>query len=431
MLPKVTGTKSGNGKLMALKMGLTDASILAIKAPSDGQIEISDKIVPGLRLRVGTSGAKTFILRKRVAGKLRNLTLGRHTRLFGLAAARKKARDLLVDIESGKDIDRKQSSKRKSASDAATVSELFEVYLANEVIGRKRTAREIERTFRYYIIPAIGDRMADTVTRGDVTRLIETVAFERGRATPRMARGVHQQLSSFYTWAMPKLDRLPANPCRDAWRPKASVARDRVLSDRELKALWLVAEEEGDPFGFLVQLLILTAQRRGEVLNASWSEFDFKQHIWTIPAQRAKNGVANIVPLSSQALKILKALAEDQGVDLNERVLPDLSLFPSRTNEITNLSGLSKAWKRIVKAMEVRLECDVAHFTMHDIRRTVATGLQAMAIPLVVSEAVLNHQSGSSRSGVAGVYHRHHFTVEKRDALEQWGSRVVWLSKSS
>ena len=111
-----------------------------------------------------------------------------------------------------------------------------------------------------------------------------------------MARIVYRHLSTFYTWALTRLEHLPANPCRDAWRPKRSEPRDRVLSDREVAALWQAAVEDGYPFGHLVQMLILTAQRRGEVLDATSDEFDFKGKVWTVPGDRAKNGKANVVP---------------------------------------------------------------------------------------------------------------------------------------
>ena len=126
---------------MVAKVGLTDARIKSLKSPSQGQAEVSDKIVPGLRIRIGKSGVKTYILRKRVNGKLRNITIGRHTARFGLADARRKARDLLTDIELGKDIDAKVRQVKKDAAGGSTIAELFEVYFNNVFLGKKRSAR--------------------------------------------------------------------------------------------------------------------------------------------------------------------------------------------------------------------------------------------------------------------------------------------------
>lgn len=230
---------------MANKVGLTDAKIAGLKAPTAGQIELADGIVPGLRLRMGASGIKTYILRKRVQGKWLNVTIGRHGPSFTLAHARKKARDLLVDVEQGKSIARKAGAKRKGSKGVGTVAELYETYLAQQIEGKKRSAREFDRVFRKYIEPEIGDRLADSITRSDVSRFVEKIAFERGKETLTMARIVYRHLSTFYTWALTRLEHMPANPCRDAWRPKRNEPRDRVLSDRELAALWQSAVEDG------------------------------------------------------------------------------------------------------------------------------------------------------------------------------------------
>jgi integrase len=409
---------------MPKKIGLTDAKIAAIGPSQDGQVEYRDNLVRGLRLRVGKSGIKTYILRKKYHGRWLNLTLGRHSLRFKLADARKKARDLLVDIEQGKDVAKKEGEKRKFSSGVGTVSELAEVYLANEVRGKKRSAAEIERSFNVYILPEIGNRLADTITRRDVSELNEKVAYGGKRHTPVQARNVHRYLSSFYSWALPRLDALPAHPCRDAWCPSPPAARDRVLTDRELAALWHAAFSEGYPFGNFVQMLILTGQRRGEVLGAQLSEFDIKGRTWTIPGTRAKNGNANIVPLSSQALEIVEHVIDQAGLDPNAHEHANRLLFASETTLENAVSGITRAWNRIRKQADKNIGFELSHYRIHDIRRTVATGLQRLRVPLVVSEAVLNHQSGSAKVGVAAVYHRHEFTEEKREALAMWGGEL-------
>ena len=413
---------------MANKVGLTDARIAGLKAPATGQIEIADGIIAGLRLRMGASGTKTYILRKRVQGKWLNVTIGRHGPSFTLANARRKARDLLVDVEQGKSIARKPGAKRKGSKGVGTVAELYKIYLSQQIEGKKRSAKEFDRVFRIYIEPELGDRLADSITRSDVSRFVEKIAFERGKETLTMARIVYRHLSTFYSWALTRLEHLPANPCRDAWHPKPSEPRDRVLSDRELAALWEAAFEEGHPFGHVVQMLILTAQRRGEVLDATCDEFDLKGKVWTIPGDRAKNGKANVVPLSSQALAVVTEIFMTAGIAPDEAHKQSQLLLASKVTDTNSVSGLSKAWKRIRKSVDEKLGYEAGHFTPHDIRRTVATGLQRLGIPLVVSEAVLNHQSGSAMAGVAGVYHRHQYTNEKREALALWGMEVLRIS---
>src|SRR3954451_9763507 len=113
---------------MAAVVGLTDSKIKALKPPTAGQVEYSDSLVPGLRLRIGSSGAKTFILRKRVGGRARNLTIDRyHERRFTLADARKKARALISDIEAGEDPQPRRGRGRAAAT-SGTVKALFDDY---------------------------------------------------------------------------------------------------------------------------------------------------------------------------------------------------------------------------------------------------------------------------------------------------------------
>lgn len=218
-------------------VGLTDAKIRGLKAPPEGQIEIKDAIVPGLRLRVGASGARTFLLRKRVAGVVRNITIGRYSDRFGLMDARKKARIVLSDIEAGGDPYQHVPKPTRGAA-AGTLRGMWPDYRAAK--ADRRSIAEIERVFNRHILPKFGDRMPETITRAEITRFIDSIALE----TPVMARGVLGQFSSFYGWALPRLERLQFNPCRDAGRPPPPKARDRVLDVREVGLLWNILGEE-------------------------------------------------------------------------------------------------------------------------------------------------------------------------------------------
>lgn len=401
---------------MAGEVGLTDAKIAGLKAPPTGRVEYPDKLIAGLRVRVGSTGAKTFILRKRVGTTVKNITLGTYGARFNLAAARKKARDLLVDIEAGKDPTATLATPRRNGG-AGTVRAMIETYLASEVRGKKRSAREIERILTGYVTPVIGDRLADAITRADVSRLVDGVMNANpDRPARAMARGVHAQLSAFYSWAMPRLDRLPANPCRDAGRPAPMKARDRVLTEAEIKAFWTACEAAGWPFGPGFKLLLLTGQRRGEVFEADLAEFDLEGRLWTVPGERAKNGVTHLVPLSPAAVTVIKALPEIKGTP---------KLLPSRADPERGASGFSRALEIVQRHMGKTLEVEaVTPFRLHDLRRTVATGMQRLGVTQPVVEAVLNHVSGS-QAGIVGVYQRHDFAGEKRHALEAWAAEVA------
>lgn len=391
---------------MSAPLSLTDAKIAALKAPERGQIEIIDKTVPGLRVRIGASGVVSFIVRKRIGGKIKVVTLGRYGARFTLAHARKAARTALSDLEAGKAV---VPVRRGSL----TVKSLWTEYIATK--AGHRSIGEIRRTGEKHIIPELGDRMADAVTRGEVTRFID------GIRAPVMARLVHAQLSAFYTWALPRLDKLDSNPCRDAGRPARPKARDRVLSDIELATLWRVADAQAEPWRSAVQLIILTGQRKSEVFEARRNEFDLEAGVWTIPAERAKNDATHLVPLSKPAKAILEGIAEVEGSKL---------LFPAEGNPESPASGIGKAVERMRAGVRAQLGDDVPQWSLHDLRRTVATGLQRLGIRFEVTEAVLNHVSGS-KGGIAGVYQRHNWADEKRSALDAWAKELERILKGS
>lgn len=391
---------------MSGSITLTDAKLAGMKRPPSGQVEIIDKTVPGLRVRIGQSGKPSFIIRKRVGGKIRVITLGQYSARFSLADARKAARSALSDLDAGKAV---APVKRGTL----TIKSLWSEYLATKTALRSH--REIVRIGEKHILPELGERMADAVTRGDVTRFID------GIAAPVMARLVHAQLSAFYSWAMPRLDKLASNPCRDAGRPAKPKARDRVLTENEMAALWRVVDAQAEPWRSAVKLLILTGQRKSEVFEARRAEFDLKAGLWTIPAERAKNGAAHIVPLSEAAKNVLEAIEEVQGSRL---------LFPADGNPENPASGISKAVERIRAGVRAELGEGIGGWSLHDIRRTVATGLQRLGIRFEVTEAVLNHVSGS-KGGVAGVYQRYGWAEEKKAALDAWALEVERLAANA
>lgn len=398
----------------AKPVGLTDAKIRSLIAPVKGQQEWPDHIIPGLRIRVGRSGAKTFILRKRVGGRWRNITVGPFKDYFGLADARKKARSILLDIENGKGAPRPAKEDGTTLTGRLMFSFLWEQYLERACRGYKRSASEIERIGRKFLLPRFGDRMADSITRSEITSLVEDVTYRNlQQPTLREGRTVHQRLSAFYSWAMPKLERLQANPCQYAWRPPLGKPRDRFLTNEEIKLFWQACEKMGWPFGPGFKLLLVTGQRRGEVFGASRSEL--KDGIWTIPGDRAKNGIAHIVPLSQLALEIIEMLPVVEGSD---------KLFAVPENLSAVSSGFSKGHPRLLRLMaKEQDDKPVEHFVLHDLRRTAATGMQRLGVAMPVTEAVLNHISGS-RGGIAGVYQRHDYFDEKREALQKWSNEI-------
>jgi integrase len=177
-----------------------------------------------------------------------------------------------------------------------------------------------------------------------------------------------------------------------------------VLTDAELAAIWKAADGPGS-YDSIVRLLILTGQRREEVAGMTWDEVADDLSAWTISANRAKIGVTHIVPLSPRAEAILRATPRCEGADL---------VFPGRRGLF---NGFGKAKAALDEASGVK------NWRLHDLRRTMATGLQRLGVRLEVTEAILKHMAGS-RAGIVGVYQRHTWADEKRAALAAWGAHV-------
>ena len=211
---------------------------------------------------------------------------------------------------------------------------------------------------------------------------------------------------------------VPSNPFAELPMSATINKRDRVLSDEEAGAIWRAACEAPYPFGAIVHLLMLTGQRRDEVAGMTWAELSEDLATWTIPAARTKNGIPHLVPLSGPARELLRALLPDGQGDVEDahRRAKLALVFPGERG--TPFSGWSKAKSAVDTAS------GVSGWWLHDLRRTLATGLQRLGVRLEVPEAVLNHLSGS-RAGVVGIYQRHDWAEEKRAALDAWSAHLL------
>ena len=186
--------------------------------------------------------------------------------------------------------------------------------------------------------------------------------------------------------------------------------RQRVLTDVELRALWRAAEKLGYPYGDLFRLLAITGQRKSEVAEARWREFDLSQKLWTIPPERMKGDAAHEVPLTDDAIAILEALPRFNNGDY---------VF-STTFGAKPVNGFSKAKVNLDRAMAAELGDAVDPFVIHDIRRSMRTGLSALPIPNNVRELVIAH----AQPGLHKVYDQHSYQQEKRHALNLWAARL-------
>jgi integrase len=208
------------------------------------------------------------------------------------------------------------------------------------------------------------------------------------------------------------------------------------LSDAEIKTTWDAFGAVGWPFGPLAKMLLLTGARRDEVADARWSEIELDKKIWTIAKERSKNGLAHEIPLSDAVVKILKALPRITASEKDDKKAGKKSDFVFTTTGKTSVSGFSRAKEQFdavilealrAEAVERGEDADEmkapAHWTLHDLRRTAASGMAGLGIPPHVVEAVLNHKSGTIK-GVAAVYNRYSYADEKKAALEAWARKL-------
>jgi integrase len=386
---------------------LTVAAIEKLK-PGPTRREIPDGRISGLYLVVqpAPSGRKSWAIRYRHNGRTRKFTL-EHCPPAALTKARRLAADALEAVAEGKDpaAEKRDQQRRAAGHDRDLVRTVAERFIDRHCKANTREAtwRETERIFKRDILPVWGNRLVGEISRRDVLDLLDR-AVDRG--APVLANRVLATVRRFFNWCAER-DIVAVSPCTGIRPPTAESSRDRVLSDDELRAVWRACEEIGWPFGAIVQLLIVTGQRREEVGKAAWAEFDLDRKLWTIPRERVKNNTAHEVPLNGPALAVVKALPKIKSkagylFTTGEKAVSGYSRAKRRVDE---KAGLGEPW------------------TLHDLRRTAASGMARLGAPLPVIEKILNHTSGSF-AGVVGVYQRHSFANEKRAALVGWGRHV-------
>lgn len=244
-----------------------------------------------------------------------------------------------------------------------------------------------------------------------------------GRSTPPRPSAARSPLTgcgptharACWGWAV-RRGALELNPWEATPRPAREVSRERVLSDTELAVLWHASGTLGQPWAPILRLPILTGQWRGEVAGMRWGALHPDAWLWYLPGARTKNQRPHTLPLPPEALEVLEALPRHHGAEL---------VFEGPRRNVP--SGFGKAKARFDDAMAPAARQagrPVMTWTLHDIRRTVATGLQRLGVRLEVTEALLNHVSGS-RAGIVGVYQRHGWDREKAEALRAWAGHVL------
>jgi len=383
-------------------MKLTARSVAALTLPAgkDDVIHFDDAMPGfGFRVRRGSGGKvlRTWVCQYRRAGATRRVLIGK-VEVLGAEAARAVAKEVLAKVALGQDPQAEKADRRDK--DRNSLRTLVEEFLAaKEPRLRARSRVEIRRYLTGPYFKPLHNLPLDTITRRDVAARVVAIARESGNPTAARARGA---LSNFFAWTM-TMGLAEANPTIGSAKPAQNKPRERVLSDPEVAAIWRACGD--DEYGKIVKLLILTGCRRAEIGDMRWPEIDLDRAIFTIPASRSKNNREHTLPLMPAALDIIRSVPQ--------RVSRP-QLFGERSHGFTR-------WVQDKRALDERSK--VADWNVHDIRRTVATGLANLGTPPHVVEAILNHQSGSKR-GVAGIYNRSPYEREVRAALATWHDQI-------
>jgi integrase len=360
-----------------------------------GRVDHFDTSHPGLALRVSDTGRKAWVFFYRlVNGKVqqRRQTLGLYPTMSVAEAheAWRKARDL---VQAGRD--------PMAVTDnlpAKNFRSVFEEWIKRDYAGNK-TKRVVERRFERLILPSWEGRLITDIDRRAALAIIDDIA-DSGRGT--LARRVFAHLHRLFVWCVGR-DIIAVNPLQHAEKPGEEVSRSRVLTDAELLKVWQAAEKLSPAYRDAFKLLVLTGARKQEISALKGEEI--KDNEIVLEGERTKNGEPHHIPLSTAAKSVLGERGNN---------------YCFSTLHGTCIRNWHKAKEQIDR------HSGVTGWVIHDLRRTVATGLQRLGVQLPVTEAVLGH-TGGSRSGIVKVYQRHNYAGEKRAALEAWGAHVTAL----
>lgn len=345
---------------------LTAALVQKAGPPPSGQAqyEIWDTEVPGMSLRIGRGKRRSYYATVRICGRARRFKLGDHPDI-SLKTAREVAREVRADACQGIDQKDREVQRRRETERArlntfgAVASEFIEDYAKK---AAPRSWPELQRKIDADLNPNWRDTPVASLTRQDVRRLIR----QKARRSPVSANRLLTLANQIFAWAI-REDLMEVSPAVGI-TPEAETPRDRVLSDDEIEAVWRAFETEGYPYGPLFKLMLVTAQRRGEVSGIKRSEIE--GDTWRLPGARTKGGAGHLVPLSSLALEIVHSL-------------PDLGdhLFTSgrRLDEKGNFSD-----KPVIAFRKAKTRCDlvsqVQDWRLHDLRRTAATNMRKLGV---------------------------------------------------
>jgi integrase len=371
---------------------LTDISVRQLSAPEKGQRTYFDDTFPNFGCRISQGGTRSFFVQHGASRQF--ITIGRYP-VISLAQARAEAKRILAERTLG-----------KIRPLSTTFEDAKTVFLREcEQRNRKRTVEDYRRLLKRL---SFGRTQLGDITPDDIWKKID-----RLRETPSEQNHAYVALRVIFRWAARK-HYLTNNPMQGMTMPAKLPTRERVLSAEELASIYRIALSHPYPFGPILSLLILTGQRRGEIGALKWDWINEKERRINLPADICKNGRAHTFPYGKAVAKILNDIPR-QG---------DYLFSASREHVHGKPTTIFNGWPKC--KVEFDRKCGVADWTIHDVRRTVATNLAALSVPPHVTERILNHVSGTV-SGVAAIYNRHAYLDEMREAFAAWEKHLTKL----
>lgn len=385
-------------------MKLTANSTAGLTLPPGKKDHLEfDTEIAGFGLRLREGGKRVWIFQYKIGGRQRRMTLGSYPAM-GAPKARERAETLHAEVKLGRD------PAGDKAEDQARSGETFKACL--DLYLRRRRAEKDDGKLRAATIGAIERHLDRNLKALHSTRIDKVdrraIALELGRLTtdsgPVQANRTRSSLVKFLSWCAGE-GFIDANPAMFT-NKNPEQTRERVLTDAELRKIWL-ALGEGD-YADILRLLALTGQREREISELAWDEVDLDRGSITLSPARTKNRRWHTIPLSTAAVEILKARARSASRAL---------VFGTGQR---GFSGWNKA--------KIRLDerAKIAPWRIHDLRRTCATGMAEIGILPHVIEATLNHISGHKR-GVGGIYNRSTYEAEKVTALARWAEHLATI----
>jgi|LakMenEpi13Jul12_1017406.scaffolds.fasta_scaffold00512_2 integrase len=371
-----------------------------VKAPEKGQTDYFDERTTGLGLRISSAGRKSWFVMYRHAGRLRRYTIGTYPSL-GLADAKERAKELLNDAAKGND----PATDKQISREAPTFGDIAGQYIELYAKPNKRSWKEDQRILDYDLLPKWKNVKAHEIKRRDVIALLDKMVLR----APIQANRTLALIRKLFNWAISR-DLVEANPCSAVKMPAKENQKDRVLTEEEIQIFWREIEVSSmsELTRLCLQLQLVTAQRKGEIVITEWADIDLNSGWWTIPAQKAKNKLSHRVPLSPLALQLLERVKALSG--------SSKWLFPSSQTENAMLNtSIDHALRRNQSRF------GIPTFTPHDLRRTAASHMTGLGISRLTVSKILNHVE----SGITAVYDRHSYDQEKRNALNIWADKIT------